>query len=264
MDNNQDDVYAARRAELEAQFQALPPTGSSDYWRRIEESDADRKLPLEVLARCCRERYAAGAFPDAERVFSVIIRQTEAQVGPWAWSIANQAKSGMKPQLQQELGQECYMKLWEELAHDDPAFLLVNFTTSFVRLRQHVAHNFMEKAGEWQRPGVAQPTRIPSSEMESLQAEPDGEDKEPLDARLEDTKAQDPFQQIELSHLLTLVRDLPEDQRTVILDRFWEGLTQAETAAKLGVSTRMVRYLLKKALRELGIHYGDGEEGKGV
>ena len=70
MDNNQDDVYAARRAELEAQFQALPPTGSSDYWRRIEESDAERRLPLEVLARCCRERYAAGVTDDANRIFN--------------------------------------------------------------------------------------------------------------------------------------------------------------------------------------------------
>ena len=62
MDNNQDDVYAARRAELEAQFQALPPTGSGDYWRRIEEPDAERRLPLEVLAHCCRERNATGSF----------------------------------------------------------------------------------------------------------------------------------------------------------------------------------------------------------
>ncbi|HEU5348252.1 MAG TPA: RNA polymerase sigma factor [Ktedonobacterales bacterium] len=264
MRDNQGDAYAERRAQLEVQFTSLPPAGSSDYWQHIEESDIARRLPLEVLARCYRERNAARVSMDAERIFSAIMRQTQAQVRQWARSIARQAKSGMAPQLQQELEQECFMKLWEELANDDPAFLLVNFTTAFLRLRQHVAHTFMEKAGEWQRPGVETPTRVPSGEIVSLQAEPDRAGEEPLEAQLADTTAHDPFQQIELSRLLALVRELPENQRTVIIDRFWRGLTQEETAAKLGISPRMVRYLLTKALRELGVRYGDGEEGNGV
>ncbi|HKW20729.1 MAG TPA: hypothetical protein VJO13_05085, partial [Ktedonobacterales bacterium] len=47
--DTQDDPYAPRRAQFEAQFQALPPTGSGDYWRRIEEPIAEQRLPLEVL-----------------------------------------------------------------------------------------------------------------------------------------------------------------------------------------------------------------------
>ena len=77
-------------------------------------------------------------------------------------------RSGMKSQIQEDLEQECYIKLWEELADDGPTFLLENFTFAFGRLRRHVAHDMMEQAGEWQRRGVERPTRIPRSEMDSL------------------------------------------------------------------------------------------------
>ena len=60
------------------------------------------------------------------------------------------------------------MKLWEELADDGPTFLFVNFAFAFRRLRGHVAHNMMERAGEWQRPGVQRPTADPTRETDSL------------------------------------------------------------------------------------------------
>lgn len=264
MGQSQDDAYAARRADLEAQFQGLPPAGSGEYWRRIEAAEIAQQLPLEALARCCRERIMAGATSDADRVFTAIMKRIQARVRQWAWSIASQAKSGMQPQLQQELGQECYMKLWEELAHNDPAFLLVNFGVALMRLQQHVAHAIMEQAGEWQRPGVTKPTRIPPGVIASIQAEADTEGYAPLEEQLQDTTAQDPFAHVELSGVLAVVKGLPDKQRAVILDRFWGGLTQEETAAKLGITPRMVRYLLTQALRELGVRLGDGEEGNGV
>ncbi len=266
MGDTQEDVYAQRRAQLEAQFDALPPVGSGDYWRRIEEPTAARRLPLEVLARCLRERRATGAYPNAERIMNVILRRVQSQVRKWSWHIAGQARSGMKPELQQDLEQECYVKLWEELTDDvdDETFLLTHFEAAFLRLRQHVAHYAMEKAGDWQRPGVEKPTRVPRSEIDSLQAASESESDVSLGDQLEDTSAQAAFRQADISDLLEKVRELPEDQRTVVIDRFWENLTQDETAAKLGVSPRMVRYLLKKALRELGVRYSGGEEGNDV
>ena len=69
---------------------------------------------------------------------------------------------------------------------------------------------------------------------------------------------------MELSDLFAKVQALPENQRTVILDRFWEGVSQEETAAKLGITPRMVRYLLGQALETLRQDYGGGEEGNGV
>lgn len=265
--DTQDDLYAPRRAQLDAQFQALPPVGG-DYWRRIEEPIAEQRLPLEVLARCYRERHTAGAVEDADRILNVIWRQVQPQVRQWSRDVAGRARSGMKPELREDLEQECFIKLWQELSDvddgEDEIFLLTHFEIAFLRLRQHVAQDVMKKAGEWQRPGVDKPTRIPTDVIDSIQATSEREGDFPLDDRLEDVTAQAPFRQVELSDLFDKAHALPEDQRTVIIDRFWEGLTQDKTAAKLGITPRMVRYLLRKALRELGEQYGAGEEGNGV
>lgn len=258
--DNQDDAYAIRRAELDGQFRALPPVGTAEYWHSIEGEVAGQALPTEVLVRCFRIRYASGAVPDAERIFNVILRRVQSPVQRWAWAIASQARSGMKPQLQEDLEQECYMKLWEELADDGPTFLLEHFAFAFGRLRRHVAHDVMERLGEWQRPGVERPQRIPRDQTDSLGAEPEGEDEVPLVEQLADASAQDAFGRAELSDLLALVMPLPADKRIIILNRFWSSQSQEETAMKLGISDRMVRNRLKTILRNLGVRYRGTEE----
>jgi RNA polymerase sigma factor (sigma-70 family) len=258
--NNQDDTFAVRRAELDGQFHALPPVGTGEYWRSIEGASDRQAMPLEVLTRCFRERNAVGAVADAERIFNVILRRVQSPVQQWAWAIAGRARSGMKAQLREDLEQECYMKLWEELASDGPTFLLENFAHALNRLRQHVAHDVMERAGEWQRRGVERPLRIPRSRTDSLQAEPQGEDEVPLGEQLADASAQDAFDRADLSDLLALLMTLPSDQRIIVHDRFWGGRSQEETAAQLGISDRMVRYRLKTILRELGVRYRGTEE----
>jgi RNA polymerase sigma factor (sigma-70 family) len=260
VENQQDDTYAVRRAELDRQFRMLPPVGTDAYWRSIDGAGAQQALPLEVLARCFRDRDGAGAVTDADHIFDVIWRRVQSPVQRWTWAIASRARSGMKAQLQEELEQECYIKLWEELASDGPTFLLEGFTFAFGRLRQHVAQDVMEREGEWQRRGVKQPTRIPRSYMDSSQAKPAGEDEAPLVELVADASVQDAFDRAELSDLLALVMTLPPDQRMIILDRFWEGRPQEETAAKLGISDRMVRYRMKTILRELGVRYRGAEE----
>jgi DNA-directed RNA polymerase specialized sigma24 family protein len=72
--------------------------------------------------------------------------------------------------------------------------------------------------------------------------------------------ATDPFDRADLSDLLALVMRLPMDRRTIILDRYWQGLPQEDTAAKLGVTDRTVRNRLKLILRELGVRYLGAEE----
>jgi len=258
--DNPGDANAVRRTELEAQFHALPSAGTTNYWRIIEDSDTQQAIPLEVLARCFRERNGVGSRADAERVFNVICRLIQPRVRHWAGWIANQARSGMKPQLQEDLEQECYLKLWEELASDGPTFLLEHFPFALNRLHQHIAHDVMERIGEWQRREVGTPMRIPNHHIESLQKEPEYEGDVSLAVQISDPSAQDAFDQADLSDLLDLVHTLPIEQRVIILDHFWDGRTQAETAAKLGISDRMVRYRLKTILRDLGVRYRHGEE----
>lgn len=262
--DNEGDIYAARRAALDAQVRALPPAGSVDYWRLIEDADAQSPLPLEALVRCLRERYAAAAIGDAKRLFTRILRRIQSTTRQWAWSIAKQAHSGMRPQLQDDLAQEAYLDLWEELIDEKRTFLLENFAFAYSRLRQHVAQSMMEQAGERQRPGAEHSNRVPRAQMESLQKERAGEDESLYAERLADSNASAAFEQAELSDLLALVASLPADDRTLIFDRFWNSLPQEETAAKLGISDRMVRYRLKAILRELRVRYrGDEEDNHG-
>lgn len=258
---NQDEKYAARREELDAQFRALPPAGSVAYWHHIEDAETVSALPLEVLTRCVRERVAAGALSDAHRIFNHILLRVQPRVQQWARRATGNARSGMKPQLKEELEQQCYMKLWEELTGDGKTFLLESFVFTLGLRFKHVAREMMEQAGEWQRPGVETPTRIPRAETDSLEAKPKGEDDVPLTDRIPDNNIQEAFDQVELSDLLALVMSLPEDQRTIIFDRFWENLPQKETGDKLHISDRMVRYRLQTILRELGRRYLGGEEG---
>lgn len=264
VDVNHDDPFAARRAQMDEEFHELPRAGSADYWRRIEQPTVGQELPLEVLARCLRERLATGPVADAHRIFEALMRQIAVGVGKWAWSIARQAKSGMAPQLRDELEQECYMKLWEELQGNAPTFLLENFDHKLDRICQHVAHSVMEKAGEWKRRGVENPTRIPSGEIESIQAEPEGEGELPLAARLVSASAQRDLDLAEYSDLLGQAEQLPPDERAIIEGLFHDGRTQEEVAAELGVTSRTIRNRLKKILRTLLESYQGGEEDSHV
>lgn len=262
-DSAQDDMYAARRAELDRQYQALPPTSTAEYWSAIEGVDGREPLPLEVLARCLRER-TAEAPQDAERIFTAILLRVQSSVGHWARIVAHSARSGMKPQLQEDLEQECLMKLWEELRKPGQTFLLENFASVLHRIEQHVAHVVMERLGEWKRPGVERPARVPTDQTESMQNEAGSEGETPLTKQFSDPDAQSAFDLAEVSDLLDLVAKLPPEQRTVIYDRFWHDLPQSETAKKLGISDRMVRYRLTTILRELRESYAGGEENNHV
>jgi RNA polymerase sigma factor (sigma-70 family) len=260
--NNQDDAYAVRRAELDTQFHALPPVGTAEYWRSIENAPAEQSLPLEVVTRCCRERLAAGAVRDSERIFECMVRRTARAMDIWAWRIARHARDKAQRQLREDLEQECYMKLWEELADDGPTFLLENFAHALNRLQQHVAHDVMEKAGEWQRPGTATSSRVPRGKIASLQAEPGRDDEDPMPDRLADPAAEQAFERADLSDLRDLVTKLPPELRDLILDRFWRGISQEEIAAERNITARTVYNRLKAVRKQLGVRYA-GDEGDG-
>lgn len=219
----QDDAYAVWHAQLDSQFLALLRAGTAEYWRRVENTDGGQALPLEVLARCCRERYAAGAVAEGERIFECIVRRIHRPMDIWASRIARQAHGDAQRQLKEDLEQECHIELWEELVDDGPTFLLENFAHALNRLQQHVAHDVMEKAGEWQRPGVATPTRVPRRAIDSLHAEPVREDQDPIADRLSDPAAEQAFERADLSDLLDLVKNLTPERRDLILDKFWRG-----------------------------------------
>lgn len=152
------------------------------------------------------------------------------------------------------------MKLFEELAGDGPTFLLESFAHKLDRICKHVAHRVMEREGEWTREGVEKSTRVPRDQVESLQAQPKGDGEMPLDAHVVDARAQEALEQVELSDLYDLIRKLPDDQKQILIDRFYRDRAQQETAADLGVTDRTIRNRLVTILRDLRARYQGGEE----
>lgn len=258
--DTQDDAYAARRADLDARFRALPAAGTAAYWHHIEDTDPATALPLEVLARCLGERYAAGKVEEAQHIFDVIVPRIQARTHAWARYIASSASGGMRQQLAEELEQECYFTLWRELAEDGPTFLWERFGFTLTRLQQHVAQQVMQQAGEWTRPGVDKPTRVPRQQTDRFDAVPRPEDELPLGERFADPTGDLDFERAELSDLLDLVDSLPHEQRALLYDRFWRALTLDEIAEQAHVTTKTIYNRLKAVLRQLGIRYRGGEE----
>jgi RNA polymerase sigma-B factor len=54
--------------------------------------------------------------------------------------------------------------------------------------------------------------------------------------------------------VLQLLEKLPERERTIVELRFFEGLTQAEIAERVGLSQMHVSRLLRKSFAELRRH----------
>lgn len=198
MGDEHEERYAARRAAFERLFQELPPAGTAAYWQRIEQAPKEAALPLEVLARCLRERWSAGAHQHAKRIFECMLRRIQSRTTAWAWSIARQCHIDQH-QMQQDLQQACHTELWEELIDDGPTFLLENFLHALDRIQRHVAHASMEQAGEWKRTGVKTPTRIPPQITGSLFEQVDPEEELTREEILGDPNTQKAFDQAELS-----------------------------------------------------------------
>lgn len=260
MGDTQDDEFALRRNELEREFEAMPKAGTAAYWHHIENGDGEQALPLEVLACCLCERYAAGAFDASHRIFTTVLGRIQSLVAHQAWRIARQARGEARTQLQEDLEQECYLKLWQELTTEGPTFFMVNFTHALARLQQHVAHAVMEQAGEWIRRDTTQPKRIPRKDIETHPAPRDSEDEPPIAERYADPTAESPFAQADLSDLRDLVNHLPAEQRDLIYDLYWRDRSREEIAAQRDITTRTVYNRLQSIYQQLGVRYAGGEE----
>lgn len=255
MGAEQDDAYAARRAELDQRFAALPMAGGPAYWQAIEtptSATSATALPLEVLGRCLRERLAAGERDESGRIFAAIVRRVQVRVAAWAHRLAQQAPAERAEALAQDLEQECYLALWRELIAEDDTFLLELFPHALDRIQRHTAHAVMEREGLWRRPGVQTPTRVPHAETERLDRPERNEEISPVSAQIFDSAAEDAFERVELENdIRTLLDTLPSEGRNLLYDYFWRELEQDEIARHLGVTDRTVRSRLKRLYDEL-------------
>ncbi|HEV2235423.1 MAG TPA: hypothetical protein VGR57_02070 [Ktedonobacterales bacterium] len=267
MGEGADDRHAARRAALERQYATLPPAGTPAYWRRIEQAKpgephaaAGAPLDREVLARCVQERALAGHLGDAQRVFTALVRRVQADVRHWAWRCGAPAHGA----LNQDLQQECFLALWEELSSAGRTYFTVHFGYTLKRLQQHVGQELLIREGYRRKPGVARPDRVPMADRESLEAPAadvaDG--TEPLLAdRLVDPHALDPAVATELSDLVARAAQLLERDRILLFSLFWLDETPAKAATRIRVkSVKTVYNHLDSIRQQLRVQYDQGEE----
>lgn len=257
----QGDQYAARRADLERQFQSLPAAGTTEYWRRIEQTADGIALPLEVLARCARERIQAGAGDHAARVVERILLLIQTTVQSRVHTTAHRSASGQKHELAQEMEQECYMQLWRELRDPEPTFLCEHFMHALKRLMDHVEHSFMESNGFWKRRNVETPNRVPANEQDSLNKPIASGEQHTIGDNLSDTAAESEYERVDMeTDVEELLTALSPEDREMIRDLYWRDLTQEQVAERLDVTDRTVRNRLERIIKRLRKDYAGGEE----
>jgi RNA polymerase sigma factor (sigma-70 family) len=254
-----DEGLQARRAALEQLFQTLPLPGSAAYWQRIEHATAQDALPLEVLARCLRERLQSGTRQEVDRIFDVIWLRAQSSITFWARKVASQSQGGRGLQIEDDLVAECYTALWKELTTQEKTFLLENFSHMLLRLEQHIAHNIMSQEGFWKRKGVENPHRVQRENLTSIEASVSADNEPSLPESIPDPHSQALLEyREELMDLETQVAKLDPPARRILHD-LWCGFTQEEIAKRLGVTDRTVRNRLD-AIRKFLRQQLEGEE----
>lgn len=262
MGDEQDDYFAERRAAFKQLFDSLPAVGSAAYWQCIKTT-GEGTLQLEVLCYCLRERLHAGARQDVGRIFAVIVVRLQAHVQQWARRIAAQGHDSKKLELEPDLEQECYERLWKELSRDDDTFLLVHFWSTLNRIEQHTATAVMTREGLWNPKGGDLPKRIPRRDMDSLESKRNAERDSPLKEGVANPASEDPIEQVaSFLDLLTLLEKLEPKIRATIYSLVVKELTAQEIAEEMNISDRAVRYRFEQARQQLRPWLSQREEEK--
>lgn len=248
---------ASQHEDYEAQFHAMPPAASSSYWQLIEHPAPGAELPLEVLAHCLRERFVASQSADAARIFETMLKRIESHVSAWAHAVAR----GPLAHLFSDLKQACYLQLWRELIRPDASYITENFGIVLHRIEQKTAQAQLQQEGARQRPGVEHGTRIPRSQMESIEAGRPGPDGSTLPLDFADPAADAAFAEADFSdQLQDVLRHLTPEERDLLYRAHVQQWTQKEMAEHFHTTDRTIRNRLNRLWAKLRRYYG-GEEG---
>lgn len=139
---------------------------------------------------------------------------------------------------EEDLAQELALHLWEELALREGEGWELFFRRAMVFARAQVARRYLERHGY--RPGqrlVLFFSEIATSDDDA----PANADGPPL------PEPRDPFTAADLADLRGYVEQLPPRERAAVVMRYWQRAREHEIAAALGVTSRTIRNLLRKA-----------------
>jgi|GEM_PF-602279 len=251
-DVNYDQDLFRRRANLAAQFQALPTYGSAEFWSLIEEPQLKLALPLEVLVKCIRVAITPEDNAGKNRIFEMIFRRTQGANEYWSRQILSRIHLPSEERCM--YAHDLYADLCERVIraiHDSRRqFWEENFQHCLCFERKHAYQAFMTREGRWynQHANESGTRRIPRSLIGSLDQPAQHANGELWEMDLVDEQAQQALLSVEQHDFPLLILNLPEKLKAVIWLIFWEGRTEKNVANLLGVSDRTVRNRLHKAL----------------
>lgn len=251
-----DDTYEQeliqRRALIAGQFLTLPAYGSMEFWQRIEESQSQQALSLEVLVKCVRVAIRRENDAAKKRILEMIFRRTQAANEYWSKQIL--LKLHLPSEEQYMCAHDLYADLCERVIramHDEKRqFWEENFQHCLSFERKHTYQAFMTREGRWfhDRTGEPDSRRIPRSLMGSLDHPTWNAYGEAREMEIVDEQAQLALLAVGRQDVPLLIVDLPEKLKSVIWLLFWEGKAEKHVASILGISDRTVRNRLQKAL----------------
>ncbi len=234
------ELIALARARRAFELGRLPGWGAALTplaWQRlrVREGGVSSGTLVAILRHAVRQRQMAVT----REVFIVLLARIDAANGFWARQTVRRLP-GIAPEAmrmaEEDLAQELALHLWEELALREGEGWELFFRRAMVFARAHVARRYLERHGY--RPG--QRLVLFFSEI----APSDGDatvDAPPL------PEPRDPFTAADLADLRGYVEQLPPRERAAVVMRYWQRAHEHEIAAALGVTSRTVRNLLRKA-----------------
>jgi RNA polymerase sigma factor (sigma-70 family) len=257
----------------------LPAYGSAAFWRAIEESDAHKSFPLEVLVKCLRLAVTYGDTTARNRIVEVIIRRTQIENEYWAQNVLKyiRVSADERAMLIGDLYADLCECLIRALLDAKRLFWEENFQHCLHFERQHVYSAFMRREGRWntgphettevvENPEGAEarastrplaptvPRRVPRRLLYSMDVPVQLANGETMELLIEDERAQEALQAVEHEDVPRLVLGLPQKLKSVVWLIFWEGRTEKDTAQVLGITDRTVRNRLREALKLLRDH----------
>ena len=235
------ELIALARARRAFELGRLPGWGAALTplaWQRLRarEGGASSGTLVAILRHAVRQRQMAVT----REVFIVLLARIEAANGFWARQTVRRL-GGIAPEAmrmaEEDLAQELALHLWEELALREGEGWELFFRRAMVFARAHVARRYLERHGY--RPGQ----RLVLFFSEIAPGDDGGADAD--DPPLPEPR--DPFTAADLADLRGYVEQLPPRERAAVVMRYWQRAREHEIAAALGVTSRTVRNLLRKA-----------------
>jgi RNA polymerase sigma factor (sigma-70 family) len=251
--SERDNEVTRRRSYLAEVYNALPSYGSRPFWSAVEGPDLKAAVPLEVLVRCVRSAIFQGDDEGRNRILEVIFQRMHVSNEYWANSILKTVS--LQADERKALVSDLYGDLCEcvirAVVDDKRLFWEENFQHCLMYERKHVYRSFMRREGRWSSLDGKRSERVPRMLVESLDQPAQLADGDTYELNVEDEKAQKALLAVEQSELPSLVLQLPDRLKPVVLLIFWEGRTEKDTAKILGITDRTVRNRLREALKLL-------------